>query len=223
MNKLLKLTFLLVFFSLCFAIADADAQNYGKKKKKKKKKPAKTERTDEYFDDRGSFASRLWFGGGFNLGFTGNNVRNAFSVGLSPMVGYKIIDQISVGPTVGIQYNYVKGTGIDNRIHKTGTLSWSAGVFARYKFVPLFFIHGEYGLDNNEYYYTSGGYLAIDPITRDVVTSREQQSKALLGVGYTSGGDLVAVEIYILYNFIEPPQETIDLPIVYRFGITYKF
>ena len=222
MNKILKFSFLLVMFSLCFAIADVDAQNYGKKKKKKKKKPAKTEKTDDYFDDSGNFASKLWYGGGFNLSFTGNNFYNSFNAGISPMVGYKIINGLSLGPVTGIQYNYIKGTATDGLIHKGNTVSWSVGAFARYKFLRTFFVHTEYGITNNEYFLVSGPVLALDK-DQNIATTREQQNNFYGGLGYNSGGDLLAFEIYILYNFIEPSVATIDLPIIFRFGITYKF
>ena len=69
-------------FSLCFAIVDADAQNYGKKRKKKKpaktEKTKKSEKTDDYFDDSGNFASHLWYGGGFSLGYCSPTTRISF-------------------------------------------------------------------------------------------------------------------------------------------------
>ncbi len=223
MNKVIKFSFLLVLFSLVFAIADVDAQNYGKKKKKKKKKPAKTEKTDDYFDDSGNFASHLWYGGGFNLGFSGDAYTSAFTAGISPMVGYKIFDELSAGPITGIQYNYLKGTSTDGRIHKGDAVSWSLGVFARYKFLRALFLHAEYGIENNEYVYFSGPFMVLDPITGKVATTRLQQNNFYGGIGYNSGGDLIAFEMYILYNFIEPQIETINLPFDFRFGITYKF
>jgi hypothetical protein len=223
MTKILKFSFLLVIFSLCFAIADVDAQNYGKKKKKKKKKPAKTEKTDDYFDDSGNFASKLWYGGGFNLGFSGDNITSAFIAGVSPMVGYKIVDQLSVGPIIGVQYNYLKGISTDGQIRKGDAVSWSAGVFARYKFLRTLFIHTEYGIENNEYVFFSGPYMVIDPNTGKVATTRQQQNNFYGGLGYNSGGDLLAFEMYVLYNFIAPDIETVNLPFTFRFGVTYKF
>ena len=161
MNRIVKFSFLFVMFSLCFAIADVDAQNYGRKKKKKKKKSPKTEKTDDYFDESGNFASKLWYGGGFNLGFSGNNVNSSFLAGISPMVGYKIIDELSIGPILGIQYNYLKGVSTDGQIRKGNAWSWSAGAFARFKFLRTLFAHAEYGIENNEYFLNSGGFLPV--------------------------------------------------------------
>ncbi len=223
MNKILKFSFLLVLFSLCFAIADVDAQNYGrKKKKKKKKKPAKTEKTDEYFDDSGNFASHLWFGGGFILGFSGNNISSSFAAGITPMVGYKIIDELSVGPTAGIQYNYLKGFDLNNNIKKGNAFSWSLGAFTRYKFFKTFFAHAEFGIENNEYFQGVSGYLLTDQ-NGDVLTVRQQYNNFYGGLGYNSGGELIAFEMYIVYNFIDRLDDIYYNPFNLRFGITYKF
>jgi len=225
MNKLLKFSFLLVMFSLCFAVADLDAQNYGRKKKKKKKKPAKTEKTDDYFDDSGNFASHLWYGGGFNLGFSGGNESSSFNLGITPMVGYKIINELSVGPVVGIQYNYLKGIGgRDFQVHTGNALSWSAGVFARYKFLKTLFLHTEYGIENNEYFLVDrNGFLAQDPQTLELQTVREQFNNFYGGIGYNSGGDLIAFEMYVVYNFIDRLDDPNYNPFRIRFGFTYKF
>lgn len=228
MNKILKFSFLLVLFSLCFAIADVDAQNYGKKKKKKKKTPAKTEKvdkkekTDDYFDDSGNFASHLWYGGGFTLGFSGSNISSSFAAGITPMVGYKIIDQLSVGPTTGIQYNYLKGYGTDGRIHKGNAFSWSLGAFTRYKFFKTFFAHAEYGIENNEYFLGVNGYLLLDQ-NGNVSTVRQQYNNFYGGLGYNSGGELIAFEMYVVYNFIDRLDDIYYNPFILRFGITYKF
>ena len=239
MNKILKFSFLLVLFSLCFAIADVDAQNYGRKKKKKKKssKP-KTEKTDDYFDESGNFASKLWYGGAldlsycsptFNLSLFGGGICtpyvSSFTGGITPMVGYKIVGGLSAGPTAGIRYNTIKGTAVDNTIRHGDAMSWSLGVFARYKFLRTLFAHTEYGIESNEYvYFDNIGRILVHPVTLDVITERINQSKFYLGIGYNSGGELLAFEIYLLNNFIKPPYETTDiLNLTLRFGLTYKF
>lgn len=228
MNKLLKFSFLLVLFSMCFAIADIDAQNYGKKKKKKstskpKTEQTKTEKTDEYFDESGNFASHLWYGGGFNLGFGGSNSSSSFAAGITPMVGYKIVDAFSVGPTAGIQYNYLKGYATDGQVHKGNAFSWSLGAFTRYKFFRTLFAHLEYGIENNEYFLTSGGYLILDPVSGEVSSIREQYNNFYGGLGYNSGGESIAFEMYVVYNFIDRIDDIYYNPFILRFGITYKF
>jgi hypothetical protein len=38
-----------------------------------KSKGKRSSGVSEYLEDKGNFASKLWYGGGFNLGFSGNN------------------------------------------------------------------------------------------------------------------------------------------------------
>ena len=92
----MKKFFLLSLLALLFVSMmtnDAHAQRQGKKKKSSK--------TDEYFDESG-FVNKLWYGGGLNLGYSGGNNQSFFAFGLSPMVGYKVWDDIiSIGPKLG--------------------------------------------------------------------------------------------------------------------------
>ena len=64
------------------------------------------------------------------------------------MVGYKIIGELSVGPSLGIEYSHLKGIGSDGLTHTANSISWSAGVFARYKFLRTLFVHTEYGIES---------------------------------------------------------------------------
>ncbi len=225
MKKLVKFSFLLVLFSLCFAIADVDAQNYGRKKKKKSKSKSKTEKVDEYFDESGNFASKLWYGGGFNLGFNGGNNFNSFVFGLTPMVGYKIVGDWSAGPVVGFQYHHLKGTGArDFQTHKKSTISWSYGAFTRYKFLRNFFVHAEYGIDNNEYFLLApNGLLDQHPVTFELNTVRQSFNNFYGGFGYNAGDGALGYEIYIVYNFIDRLDDINYNPFNIRFGLTYKF
>ncbi len=216
MNKLTKIGFLMILFSLVLCIATVDAQNYGRgKKKKKKKKPARTEKTDDYFDESGSFAHRLWYGGGLTLFFTGNS----FNIGVTPMVGYKITDQISVGPRFKIDYYQEKLYGEFN--YKS--TSWGTGLFTRGKLFQNVFAHVEYEYENLEVPdYIGNGQLQLDPNDpNDILTERENRNNFHLGLGYTSGG-LVAYEIMVLYNVLESDSSE-RLPWDLRFGFTYNF
>lgn len=220
MKKLVKFSFLLVLFSLCFAIADADAQNYGKKKKKKSKTKTKTEKVDEYFDESGNFASKLWYGGGFNLGFGGDNFSTSFVFGLTPMVGYKIVGDWSAGPIAGVQYNYLKMVAPTGRIHKGNSVSWSYGAFTRYKFLRNFFVHAEYGFDNDE------TFIAFDYDNSGFFTERTIYNNFFGGLGYNAGDGALGYEIYLVYNFIDRDEDIFDSnynPFNIRFGLTYKF
>ena len=96
MKKALQL-FLLVAVLMTAFTTSADAQ-YKRKKKKKSSK------TDEYFDDQGSFTDRLWYGADVSLGFTGFNGQTSFRAGIAPMVGFKVTENLSVGPRAEVLY-----------------------------------------------------------------------------------------------------------------------
>jgi len=141
MKQLLRISFL-VLLALVISISSLDAQNYGrkKKKKKKKKKPAKTEQTDDYFDESGGFAHRLWYGGMLNFQIGSDNFGNsALLLGLSPMVGYKFTDNFSAGPRLTFNYyeQYLPGDNFK-------MIQWGIGGFGRAKFTPSLFAHIEY-------------------------------------------------------------------------------
>ena len=211
MKKILLFSLLTLFFAAGISTG-ANAQN----RKKKKKKSSKT---DQYFDE-GGFANKLWYGGNFILGFAGSGETSQFSIGITPMVGYKIVDDIvSAGPRIGLIYNTVKGRGTDGGIHRVNLSAVSFGAFARIKPFPNFFAHFEYENQHTKNYFTSGGFLAVQ--NGEVLTEKTVRDNIFIGAGYTSGG-LLGYEILFLYNLNEP-ENTIDLPIDIRFGFTYKF
>jgi len=230
---------ILAILSLClFAfLPETDAQRRGQRQ---------SNTDDELFDDPLTFKDRLWFGGGFNLGFSGNQNLNVFNIGISPLVGYKAFDEFSIGPRVGFDYSFIKGTAlnaevdpvsgrvtpvidVNNQILYTNEsvapITFSLGVFARYKAFDYFFAHLEFGAERTERLLVTGSQfgdvIIYDRNTSSVVTASEWRENFWAGVGYTSGG-LVAFEIYLLYNFLEP-QESINLPFDLRVGMTYKF
>jgi len=221
MNTQFRSLFLLLCFSLIFAIGSADAQYYGKKKKKKKKKPT-TEKAKESKDlDAWLFKDRLWYGGGFNLGFNGNQNFSFFQFGLSPMVGYKIIEQWSVGPRLGFNYSYIKGTGTDFRQAVVQPFDFEVGAFTRFKVLPIIFTHLEYSIANNEQVFVSqNGLIAVD--TDGVpITERETLGNLYFGLGYTSDAEL-GYELLVLFNFLEDRASN-QLPFSIRAGFNFRF
>ncbi len=212
MKKYFLLGLLALFLTAAFTHG-ASAQT------KKKKKPSKT---DQYFDDSG-FTNKLWYGGNFTLGFSGGNNQSYFAFGLTPMVGYKLIDDIvSVGPRAGFEYNNIRIQQYNGGpVYKVSPLSYSVGAFARVKPFQNFFGHFEYEYKNTDSTDPNrDGYIEIDPNGK-IVTGRVPYNNVYVGIGYTSGG-LWGYEILLLYN-VNQPTYTVDSPFDIRFGITYKF
>jgi hypothetical protein len=180
----------------------------------------KTSKNDEYFDDRGGFKHRLWYGGGFSLGFSGSGdcigCYSLFQLGLSPMVGYKLIGDLSVGPRVSFLYNNIRVRVGNGNVESVNPVSWSVGVFTRYKFLNFLFAHAEYGIENRV------NSIGID-FNDKVVFTRLQRNNAYLGLGYNgSSGSLWGFEIALLYN-LNLPNNDIESPFDIRAGVTYNF
>lgn len=190
--------------------------------------------TDKYFEEKGNLASRLWYGGGFNLGLAGGNDFSQFVFGLAPMVGYKITDEFSIGPRVGFFYQYVRGNAfvyspdfspgrnpVSVTNEKKATVSFSGAVFARYKAFQNFFAHIEFEVENRELFLEDRGLLIYEQNPGELLTLTDTRENFYAGIGYTSGYPL-GFEMSVLYNFNEP-ENTIELPFDFRFGINYNF
>jgi len=202
---------------LLFTLASLPAQA-------QKSKSKRSSGVAEYLDDKGNFASHLWYGGNFNLGFNGTSYYNLFNIGISPMVGYRVLEPLSFGPRVTFQYTYLKGTCSDGRVRKTQPLSYGAGVFSRVKFLRNFFVHAEYEYESAEYPLADpfSGYFAFDPDKDRILTQRENRDNVFIGAGYnSSSGRGFGTEILLLYNVLG--SELLELPFDFRFGLTYNF
>lgn len=162
-----------------------------------------------------SLAQSLWYGGGFNLGFSGNGRTNLFQFGLSPMVGYKIFEEFSIGPRFALQYNYYKSQTLNGGTDSAQPFSWSIGAFTRYKIIPTIFAQVEFEFENEP-----DIYIDFDRI--NVV--RREQNNFYIGGGYTSSRGLGTwgYELVLLFN-LNQSNSTIDLPYVLRIGVTYNF
>lgn len=206
MKKTIQLTLLL--FTLLFVFqADAYGQRGGKKKSD----------VDEYFDESGGFAHRLWYGGGFTLGFSGNSFTSIFQFGVSPMVGYKITNEFSVGPRLSLLYLlYRSETGTVDGVQTANLFNYGLGAFTRYKITRSIFAHLEYGFDNEV------ETVNYNPTTRDWDTNRRLQNNAFVGGGFNDGNGIWGYEIYLLYNVLQE-DNTLNIPFDFRFGLTYNF
>ncbi len=159
-----------------------------------------------------SFGSNLWFGAGAQLGFQAGNNQSFFQIGLSPIVGYKINNIVSVGPRGSIAYNSFKfATNVGDETEKFVT--WSAGAFARAKILGQFFAHAEYSLMNERQRNFQTGEL--DGVTRAI---------PFLGGGLSQGGGIGAAGFEILLLFRLSGADRIgDSPFEIRSGLNYNF
>lgn len=154
--------------------------------------------------------SRLWYGGGVNIGFGGFGGFSSFNFGLSPMVGYKIVKNLSVGPRIAYDLTSLKQRGSKSlNLH-----SFDAGVFMRFRAFLGLFLQGEV---SNQWYqdidYSTGNKINLNRVNQR------------LGAGWNFGEPGGAgSEISVLYNFkVANEIDTWQNPIEYRFGFTWKF
>ena len=169
--------------------------------------------TDRYFDESQGFTHRLWYGGGIILGFAGNNTSSAFTIGASPLIGYKITDNFSVGPRFSLAYtNYREEIFFSGNVESANLIDYGVGVFTRYKLFRSFFLHLEYGADNQE-------FASLDS-NLELTTFREVRNNAFVGAGYNDGNGIWGYDIYLLYNTL---ATGVNRPIEFRFGLTYNF
>ncbi|MCC7246758.1 MAG: hypothetical protein IT269_13825 [Saprospiraceae bacterium] len=157
---------------------------------------------------------RLWYGGGFQLGFSGFNGGNVFSFGLSPMVGYKVFPKISVGPRVSAVINSIKIPGFK----ATGLWDIDAGAFVRGRVFQGLFLQGE--LSNQWYQQTTGYGVPGGKLDKYSL----QRSNTRIGAGWNNSQGGWSSEIAVFYNLqVANDVNTYLNPCEYRFGITYRY
>jgi hypothetical protein len=141
------------------------------------------------------FVDRLYTGG--NLGLSFGSIT---FIDISPLLGYRVNDDASIG--VGATYNYFRTKVTDQfgRSHGTFSTSYYGGrLFGRYFFTDALFAHAEYEVLNLEYI-TEVDLNDPDPIK----TTRTWIGSPLVGGGYASRMSKHSYWfIMILYNLNE--------------------
>lgn len=160
------------------------------------------------------FTDNLWFGAGAQLGFQSSNFNSFFQIGLSPIVGYKINNFLSVGPRGSFAYNrYTEDIGNNDRF-KSSFITWQAGLFTRAIVFRPFFVHAEYSLVSDVQRFDANG----DPI-------RQIRAIPFLGGGYSQGGGGIGgagFEVLILFRLSQADRIG-DAPFEIRSGVNFNF
>jgi hypothetical protein len=237
MKKILKISYLALAFLLISSLTvSAQIKPSAKKKTEEPteqedtkpsptKKKTTAKKTDDYFDESGGFKHRLWYGGNMNFSLSGLNGGSLFAIGVTPMVGYKIVGGLSAGPRVGITYTSIKASNTAGGVSSVGVTDYSLGAFTRYKAFQNFFVQAEFEYLSQQFprlLQDSRGNLFIDlDANRKPIKQREDRNNYYAGIGYNSGG-IFGYEILGLYNF-NLPSGSREQPISLRIGFTYKF
>ncbi|NJC26716.1 hypothetical protein [Neolewinella antarctica] len=161
------------------------------------------------FDDGGG---AFWYGTGAQLGFSGGNGTSFFNIGITPILGYKINDIISVGPRAGLTFNRYKDERFNQDI-KESFFQWSVGAFARAKIFRGIFAHTEYSLVNE-----------VDGFSQNGEPVRSTRAVPFLGAGFNQGGGPGQMGFEILVLFRLTQSEFInDSPYEFRTGVNFNF
>jgi hypothetical protein len=151
--------------------------------------------------DKEDFWDRVYFGGNFGLNFG----TNFTVVELSPLMGYKLTEQLSVG--LGGTYIYFKEK-IPQYNFTYETSIYGGNIFARYFIFENVFLHAETGALN----------LDVPQPFYPYTLHREWVQTMPVGGGYRSMiGDNSSFMIMILYDLIEDPNSPYQNPI-FRVG-----
>ena len=164
------------------------------------------------------FKDRLWYGGGFSLGFSSSFNISLLQAGISPMMGYKLSERWSVGPRTSVVWSYYRAKLSNDETTSAHPLSWSVSGFTRYKLLPRIFAQAEYEYEReNIYVFTGDKFEKWEAPEED-----KDPFNYYLGGGYHSGDGLWGFEIVGLYN-LNPNIPVFENPFVIRFGVTYRF
>lgn len=162
--------------------------------------------------------TRLFVYSGIGLGYSSYYGYSNFNFSISPAIGYRINDRLSVGPGISYAYNYYgvdNGSSSSSTNSSVSTSSFGVKLFAQLKVIDQFFIHAEYES-------TRAQFLAVDQNNRYVGTVSRQVQTPLLGVGYRSQiSNRAAADIVLLYNFQDNYNSIYPNPVI-RFNFLFN-
>lgn len=161
--------------------------------------------------DQVTFKDRLWYGSHASLGFRASSVYSNFLIGVAPMVGYKIIEPLSVGLRGGLTYNRISiEDGFTREKRRFNVVDLGLGIFARGQVYRQYFVQMDLMYESIEEVYTDGTETKINGMN------------SYIGVGMNARDGNPSVDIMMTYD--------LNLQSVYkpnligaRFGITYRY
>jgi hypothetical protein len=227
----MKKIVMLLSFAIVLMAQNVEAQTKKKPTSKNttssKSKSSSTkakEATKEVSKEDSKFGKEFWtekmmYGSYLNYPTLG---RGFFNMALSPMIGYKITNNVAAGLLTKINYTWLKSDVATQA--PLQILDLGAGVYARAKIIERFVIHAE--LESTK-------YSGIDQITNTLIKVRETSANA--GVGYmNSFGGKWKSEFGIYYDLLYNQKVTNakangsylpakTTPFDIRIAITYNF
>ncbi len=159
-----------------------------------------------------SLLDKTWYGAHLALGFGASSTQSAITLGIAPMVGYRIFDPISVGPRVNILYRHLTFKDFSgNLIQKINIVDRGIGVFLRAEVYRQYFVQAELMYEST-----------VNRITNAGDQIRVKGTNAYIGVGTNVGGRNPSVELMVTYDLNLPSIYKNNL-INFRFGFTMNY
>ncbi|WP_223649827.1 SPOR domain-containing protein [Hymenobacter psoromatis] len=161
--------------------------------------------------------TKLFVYSGIGLGYSSFYGYSNFNFNISPALGYRINDRLSVGPGITYTYNYY---GQDNGSYggpssSISTSSYGFKVFGQLMVINNFFIHAEYESTNAQFVLVDQNNVYTGTVRRTVQTP-------LAGVGYRSQiSRRAAADIVLLYNFKDNYNSIYPNPVI-RFNFLFN-
>jgi hypothetical protein len=165
--------------------------------------------------------TKLFVYSGIGLGYSSIYGYSNFNFSISPAIGYRVNDRLSIGPGISYAYNYYgvdnsySGGGRSNTKSSISTSSYGAKVFAQFMVYNNFFIHAEYES-------TKAQFLAVDQYNQYIGTVTRTVQTPLAGIGYRSQiSNRAAADIVVLYNFQDNYNSIYPNPVI-RFNFLFN-
>jgi len=159
------------------------------------------------------FNQRLVFGGGFGMQFG-----NVTLLDLSPSIGYRVTDQLTLGTGISYKYNHIKDYTLDlnsGKWYDYNSNVFGGSIWSRYYLLQNFFAHAEIEQLRINYKYTS-----FSSTTPTNIKSGVDVTSVLVGGGYRQPlGGHVFFNILILFNLNETEFSPYNNPII-RAGVS---
>lgn len=131
MKQVIPFVLILFFLTLTSRLLPAQPNDTTQRNPFMEKKPPKT-----------GFTKNLYFGGNFNF-----TIGNYTSIGVWPLIGYKVTPKLSFGLQPGYEYLKYNPGGGGRTIE---TSNYGIRTFARYRIIPEAYAHVEYAAINFE-------------------------------------------------------------------------
>lgn len=162
--------------------------------------------------DQVTFKDHLWYGSHASLGFAASSNESQLLLGLAPMVGYKIIEPLSVGVRGNLAYNRISFDYGSKQVFNTVDLG--IGSFVRGQ------VYGQYFVQMDLM------YESLEVLINNS-ESKINGMNAYIGVGMNARDGNPSFEAMLTYDFFLHDNRHDNIYksnlIGARFGITYRY